>query len=294
MGVIFDKILGVLRETDPASSATGDVVGPSSAVSGNIVLFDGTTGKLVKDGLIALSALQAVSEKGSAGGYAELDLGGKVPASQLPSYVDDVVEAANFAALPVTGETGKIYVTLDDNKTYRWSGSAYVEISASLALGTTSSTAFRGDFGNTAYSHSQLTSGNPHNVTASDVGLGNLSVLNTLGSALQQIRVNAGGTAFEFFTPAASGLSWGTSVNGATGTGLALAMDNSYAASGIGQSITIGNTQTNALTALKIDTGTSTPYHFGFEVISKQGEGIRLNKFGSATQAVASGYAFTA
>lgn len=56
---------------------------------------------------------------------------GKVPSSQLPSYVDDVVEAANFAALPGTGETSKIYVTLDNNKTYRWSGSAYVEISAS-------------------------------------------------------------------------------------------------------------------------------------------------------------------
>ena len=56
---------------------------------------------------------------------------GKVPSGQLPSFVDDVVEAANFAALPGTGETSKIYVTLDNNKTFRWSGSAYVEISAS-------------------------------------------------------------------------------------------------------------------------------------------------------------------
>lgn len=52
---------------------------------------------------------------------------GKVPASQLPSFVDDVIEAANFASLPV-GETGKIYITLDDNKTYRWTGSVYVEV----------------------------------------------------------------------------------------------------------------------------------------------------------------------
>lgn len=59
---------------------------------------------------------------------------GKVPASQLPSYVDDVVEAANFGALPGTGETGKIYVTLADNKSYRWSGSAYVEIASSPQL----------------------------------------------------------------------------------------------------------------------------------------------------------------
>lgn len=55
---------------------------------------------------------------------------GKVPSSQLPSYVDDVLEYANFASFPVTGETGKIYVTLDTNKTYRWSGTAYTEISA--------------------------------------------------------------------------------------------------------------------------------------------------------------------
>jgi hypothetical protein len=86
---------------------------------------------------------------------------GKVQSAQLPAFVDDVIEAANFAALPGTGETGKIYVTLDDNKTFRWSGSAYVEISASLALGETSATAYRGDRGAAAYDHSQAT-GNPH------------------------------------------------------------------------------------------------------------------------------------
>jgi len=91
--------------------------------------------------------------KGVANGVAELDNGGKVPAAQLPSYVDDVLEFANRAAFPAEGETGKIYVALDDNKTYRWSGSTYVEISESLALGTTSSTAFRGDYGQIAYNH---------------------------------------------------------------------------------------------------------------------------------------------
>jgi hypothetical protein len=71
------------------------------------------------------------SEKGAANGVAELDSGGKVPASQLPSYVDDVEEYANLAAFPVTGETGKLYVALDTQKLYRWSGSIYVEIAAS-------------------------------------------------------------------------------------------------------------------------------------------------------------------
>ncbi|MGI1661378.1 hypothetical protein ACRDNQ_03970 [Palleronia sp. KMU-117] len=74
---------------------------------------------------------QLREEKGAVGGYASLDGTGKVPASQLPSFVDDVIEAADFASLPGSGETGKIYVTLNDNKTFRWSGSAYVEISAS-------------------------------------------------------------------------------------------------------------------------------------------------------------------
>ncbi len=61
-------------------------------------------------------------------------VGGKVPSSQLPSYVDDVVEVADYAALPTSGETGKIYVTLDNNKIYRWSGSVYIEIAANNAI----------------------------------------------------------------------------------------------------------------------------------------------------------------
>lgn len=62
---------------------------------------------------------------------AELDGSGKVPASQLPSYVDDVLEFADLAAFPATGESEKIYIALDTGKTYRWSGSVYVEIIAS-------------------------------------------------------------------------------------------------------------------------------------------------------------------
>lgn len=84
---------------------------------------------------------------GSANGIAELDSNGKVPSAQLPSYVDDVLEYASESAFPAIGETGKIYVALDTNKTFRWSGSAYVEISESLALGETSSTAYAGNKG---------------------------------------------------------------------------------------------------------------------------------------------------
>lgn len=112
-----------------------------------------------------------VTDKGFANGVAELDENGFVPSNQLPSYVDDVLEFANKSSFPSTGESGKIYVAQDTNLTYRWSGSSYVEISPSLALGETSSTAFRGDRGKTAYDHSQLKTGNPHNVTLSDLGI---------------------------------------------------------------------------------------------------------------------------
>lgn len=72
---------------------------------------------------------------------------GKIPASQLPSYVDDVLEYSTLSSFPVIGESGKIYVAADTNKTYRWSGSAYAEISESLALGETASTAYAGNKG---------------------------------------------------------------------------------------------------------------------------------------------------
>jgi hypothetical protein len=79
----------------------------------------------------ALATKETTTNKGIPSGYAGLDAGGKVPAAQLPSFVDDVIEVASFAALPVTGESGKIYITLGDGKTWRWGGTAYAEISAS-------------------------------------------------------------------------------------------------------------------------------------------------------------------
>ena len=105
----------------------------------NLVLADGTN--------IPQTTFIAATEKGANSGVATLDATGKVPASQLPSFVDDVIEVANYAALPAEGEGSKIYVTLDDNKTYRWGGSAYVEISASIALGETEGTAYEGSKG---------------------------------------------------------------------------------------------------------------------------------------------------
>ena len=107
----------------------------------------GVTKSQVGLGNVTNDAQVKRSEMGKAGGVATLDGSGQVPASQLPSFVDDVLEYASKSAFPARGETGKIYVALDTNLTWRWSGSAYVEISKSLALGETSSTAYPGDKG---------------------------------------------------------------------------------------------------------------------------------------------------
>ena len=108
-------------------------------------------------------------------------ISGTIAAGNLPSYVDDVLEYASMSKFPTTGESGKIYTALDTNKIYRWSGSAYVVISETIALGTTHSSAGYGDESRAAYNHSTKTSGNPHHVTKADVGLG--SVDNTADSA---------------------------------------------------------------------------------------------------------------
>lgn len=101
----------------------------------------------------ALNEKLNASLKGAVNGLAELDENGLVPSYQLPSFVDDVLEYHDINEFPLEGQTGKIYVDMYDNRTYRWSGSTYTEISPSIALGATSSTAFRGDYGLVAYEH---------------------------------------------------------------------------------------------------------------------------------------------
>lgn len=102
------------------------------------------------------------TQKGAVNGVAELNEAGKVPSSQLPSYIDDVVEGYYYNnkfyeeaahTTEITAEKGKIYVDLSTEKTYRYSGSLYIEVSPSLELGETQFTAYRGDRGKTAYDH---------------------------------------------------------------------------------------------------------------------------------------------
>ena len=142
----------------------------NSAGASSLEVIDGELYAVYDGGSINLSHLIPDSEKGAPEGVAELDENGLVLASQLPSYVDAVEEHDSLSDFPVTGESGKIYVATDTSLTYRWAGSGYVEISPSIALGETSSTAYRGDRGAVAYAHVSDTS-NPHHVTKAQLGL---------------------------------------------------------------------------------------------------------------------------
>lgn len=166
---VTDNQLNVLSNTSNVN--TGDETATSIKSKLGITTLSG-----VNTGDQMLSDLGGIplSQKGSAEGVAELDSNGRIPQSQLPSYVDDVLDYAAFTAFPPTGESGKIYVADDTNLAYRWSGSGYSVISPTLALGETMSTAYRGDRGKTAFNHSQIT-GNPHRMTKADLGLGNVT-----------------------------------------------------------------------------------------------------------------------
>jgi hypothetical protein len=130
-------------ETDIANIEDGTtIVGKANAdKDGNE--FDATYLKKAS----ASSTYVPLSSKGVANGVAPLDSNNKIPSIHLPGGVDDIKEFANLASFPATGEASIIYVALDTNIIYRWSGSAYVEISSSLALGETASTAFAGNRG---------------------------------------------------------------------------------------------------------------------------------------------------
>lgn len=181
----YDKTNG-WEQVSSGSSGTGTVKSVNNQSPdnlGNVLLTttnidDSTDKRYVTD--IELSNLTNLKTVATSGSYSDLTdkpdltlkadlVNGIVPNSQLPSYVDNIVEVSTYSSLPTTGEINVIYVTQDTNLTYRWTGTTYIEISKSLALGETSNSAYRGDYGKIAYDHSQTT-GNPHNTTYTDVG----------------------------------------------------------------------------------------------------------------------------
>ena len=129
------------------SSLSGYIPTSQKGAASGVASLDATT-KVPVAQIPDLSATYIpVTQKGTNNGVATLDGTGKVPAAQLPSYVDDVLEYSSKDNFPIEGEDGKIYIDTTTNLQYRWSGTQYVEISPSLALGETSSTAYAGDKG---------------------------------------------------------------------------------------------------------------------------------------------------
>ena len=175
--------------TTATTSGNGNAVTAiTSDTNGNLTVTKGST-FLTQESDPTVPAWAKEATKPS---YSYDEITGTVPQTALPSYVDDVLEYNGKSNFPTTGESGKIYVDTSTNKTYRWGGTTYVEISSSLALGETDSTAYRGDRGKIAYDHAnakgsaftsglyKITTNSEGHVTAavaaskSDVGLGNV------------------------------------------------------------------------------------------------------------------------
>lgn len=147
---------GVVQLTDSTSTTSSTVAATATAV------------KAAYDKANHQHPYVPTANVGKANGVASLDETGKVPSTQLPSYVDDVIdcktvtdtEATDSTGTKITPESGKIYIVVDATQTnvgsiYRWSGTKYVSIPNGMALGTTANTAFPGDKGQVAYEHSQ-------------------------------------------------------------------------------------------------------------------------------------------
>ena len=136
------------------------------------------------------------ANKGINNGYASLDGAGKVPSSQLPSYVDDVVEVANYAALPATGETGKIYVTIDTNYIYRWTGSVYVEIKDSSAVwgAITGTLSNQTDLQNALNAKFDDPTGDTTQYIAGDGSLVTFPIAGQAGTLVREVRNTTGAT----------------------------------------------------------------------------------------------------
>ena len=168
--------------------------------------------KGVKDGIAELDSdgkVPASQLPSSVTSNVTLDENGKIPSSYLPSYVDDVMEGYYYDGKfyktreespdstkesviyvysnEITSESDKIYIDVTTNMTYRWSGTVYVKITSDIALGETSSTAYRGDRGKIAYDHTLSSAGtNPHNTTKEDVGLGNVGNFKAVSTVANQ------------------------------------------------------------------------------------------------------------
>ena len=146
------------------STITATTLGSNCIWNGSLIdaskIANGSVSDVKFQKLSALTSdILQTSNSGASSGVCPLSSTSIIPTHYLPSSVNEIMEVANLSALPTSGESNKIYVTLDNHKAYRWSGTAYVEISASLVLGTSQGTAYDGLSGQTALKQDQLSDG---------------------------------------------------------------------------------------------------------------------------------------
>ena len=206
----------------PSATDVGAIPASQVGANGGIATL-GEDGKLTESQrpVITPEGIGAIPESkiGTPEGVVPLGSNGLIAAQYIPGGLDEIKEYDNREAFPPTGEDNIYYLAKDTNLLYRWGGSSYVEISPSLALGETSETAYRGDRGKTAYDHSQITSGNPHGTTASDVGAqvkltgtqGQVVGFDSSGNAIAQEAPSGlpeGGTQGQLLAQGANGAEW--------------------------------------------------------------------------------------
>lgn len=225
-----------LAKTENAVSAS------KLQTSRTISLTGGVTGSISFDGSEDASIATTVTGLGVANGIATLDSSGQVPSTQLPSYVDDVLEYLNVAAFPATGETGKIYVETTGNTTYRWSGSAYVKITS-------------GEVSSVAGKVGVVT------LTKSDVGLSNVDNTSDTSKIVASASKLTTARTLSWTGDATGSLSF----NGTVDVAAALSLANSGVAAGTYKSVTVdakgrvtdGNNVVTGLVTSTAATGTT-------------------------------------
>ncbi len=248
----------------PIRSGTTDqtgVVQLNSAVDSTSTSLAATPSAVKQTYDLAAAAIP-LSQKGVANGVATLDVNGFVPSSQLPAYVDDILEVANYAALPVTGEPSKIYVTLDNNYIYRWSGSAYIRVNSSVAsadtavkLATARSISMTGDgtwttnfdgsgnaTGGMTLANSGVTAGTYPKVTVDAKGRVTAGAA-LLAADVPTLNQNTTGSAAKLTTPRTISVTgdatWSTSFDGSANVTAAMALANSGVTAGTYPKVTV-------------------------------------------------------
>lgn len=267
LGTVSDKVDG------KQDTLTADQL---KAVNSGI---DAEKVRKIEENAAAVSTLKAdidgKAEKAELASKADL-VGGKVPAAQLPSFVDDVLEYDSVSAFPATGEAGRIFVAKDTNLTYRWSGTQYVEISPSLALGETATTAYPGDKGKAAAKLASTTSGrldafhaqfgphlrstsNPHAVTAEQVGALPLSGGTVRGSLTLGVVSGGGSPTLEVSGVSSAGIKLNAKYGGkitvgdGSNGGGQIVLNDSSVTGGAEAEIMIGSVKVRATLAAKQD-----------------------------------------